>query len=297
MTLVHLNGEFLSPDDARLSAFDATVQHAVGLFETMLAGGPDARVQRLAEHLERIETSAKSLDLLEKLDATVLGDLILETVRRSELVDDGHKARVRLTITGGDLNLREKQASRHTPGVLIVCQPATRYPDTMFNRGVRVTIADLRVNPLDPLSSHKTVNYWSRLREVQAASAKGASEALIFQVTNHLAGGAVSNAFAVKDGRLLTPIARAEEEPGAIASPVLPGITRAAILEYAEELDIPIDKRMLTIDDVLGADELFLTNSSWGVLPVVAVEASIIADAEVGPITRSLLARWREELA
>ncbi len=299
MTLVHLNGEFLDPADARISAFDAAIQHGVGLFETMLAIGPDARIHRLGEHLERLEASARALDLLETLDTKALGDLVLETVRRSGLVNDGERARVRLTITGGDLNLREQQAARvqHMPGVLIVCQPATRYPDEMFEKGVRVAVADLRINPLDPMSGHKTINYWARLRELQAAHAKGASEALVFQVTNHVAGGAVSNLFLVRDGVLHTPIARGEEQAGAIASPVLPGVTRRAVLEYSEDLGIGVEKRMLTLDDVLGGEEVFLTNSSWGILPATSVEDSTIGDGKVGEICRRLRQRWIDELA
>jgi len=296
MTLVHLNGEFVAPGEARISAFDAAVQHGVGLFETMLASG--GGVRRLGEHLQRLARSARRLQLVDSLDVDALGDLVLETVRRSGLAEQSNIARVRLTITGGDLNLRERASApqRHMPGVLIVCQPATIYPTEMYERGVRVTVADLRVNPLDPLSGHKTINYWSRLMEVQRAHARGASEALVFQVTNHLAGGAVSNVFLAQGGRLLTPIARGEEDAGAIASPVLPGITRLGVLEHAQDMGIEVQRRMLTIDDVIGADEVFVTNSGWGVLPVVAVEGSKIGDCSVGEIARTMLQKWREEL-
>ncbi len=298
MALVHINGRFVPPDEATLSAFDAAVQHGVGLFETMLAVGPEPRVHRLGEHLERLSQSARELDLLEKFDATALGDLVIETVRRSGLVDDGGRARVRLTITGGDLNLRETKARKnaHLPGVIIACHEATPYPSEMFEKGVPVALADGRVNPLDPLSGHKTIQYWQRLRELQSAHAKGASEALVFQVTNHLAGGCVSNVFLVRDGVLLTPIARGEEEKGAIASPVLPGVTRRAIIEHAQEMGVGVDRRMLTYDDVRNADEVFLTNSSWGVLPVVALEREIVGGGRVGELTRALRERWLSEL-
>lgn len=299
MSLVHVNGEFVEAGDARVSAFDAGIQHGVGLFETMLALGPEPRVHRLGEHLERIRRSARELQLLERLDETALGDLILDTVARSGLVGDGGRARVRLTITGGDLNLRERGDRRapHMPGVIISCQPATAYPDEMFATGVRVVVGDLRVNPLDPLCGHKTINYWSRLRELQRAHAGGASEALIFQVTNHLAGGSVSNVFVARDGRLRTPIARGEEEHGAIASPVLPGVTRGAVMEVAEEMGVEVERSMLSYQDLREADEVFLTNSSWGVLPVVAIEREVVGAGRPGDLTRALRARWLEELA
>lgn len=297
MTLVYLNGEFLDPGEAKLSAFDASVQHGVGLFETMLAVGPEPRVHRLAEHLLRLKASAQELDLTARLETEPLFELIEESVRRSGLVEGGERARVRVTLTGGDLNLREAGAARYRPGVMVVVQPATVYPPEMFDRGVRIAIADFKANPLDPMAGHKTINYWSRLRELQKASAKGAAEALVFTVSNHLAGGCVSNVFAARDGRLLTPIARGEELPGTLPSPVLPGIARSAVLEFAEEMGVEVERRMVSIDDVLEAEELFCTNSSWGLLPVVAVEGKQIGAGAPGPLAAAVGERWRRELA
>jgi branched-chain amino acid aminotransferase len=295
---VFLNGEFVSRDDARLSAFDAGVQHGVGLFETMRAVRTDDGVQvhRLTAHLDRLDTSARELSLTESLHVDALGEAIERTVERSGL----ERARVRLTITGGDLNLLRQArggegAKRNfDPTILIDAQPATAYPAEMYERGVMVTIADTRSNPLEPMSGHKTLNYWWRLRELQKAAAKGGAEALVFQVSNHAGGGCVSNLLLVKDGVVRTPICRGEEAKSdaqgiAIPSPLLPGIVREAVLEKAKVQGLRIEKRMLSIDDVLGADELLLTNSSWGVLPVVRVEGSVIGDGKPGPIGRALL--------
>jgi branched-chain amino acid aminotransferase len=316
MATVFLNGNFLDQADARVSAFDAGFQHGVGLFETMLGGTTpldETWVYRLDEHLERLAASARELGLSESLRTQGLYDAVMETAARS-----GHqRARIRLTITAGDLNLlaakdpdAEQEGGHVEATVLIVAQPATTYPDAMFERGVLVTLADTRANPLNRFEGHKTLNYWWRLQELQAASAKGAAEAIVLQVSNHLVGGCVSNIFVVKDGSLLTPIARGEEGGGtghaaeahrpeagatgggALPSPVLPGITRRAIIELAEMRTFPIERRMLSIDDLLGADEVFLTNSSWGVLPVVAVEAHQVGPGTPGEITRELRGAW-----
>lgn len=289
MATVFLNGEFVQASEARVSAFDAGLTHAVGLFETM-AGGVregEAFVTRLHDHLDRVALSAKQLRLTDELRKGALAEAVLRTVK----AEGSDRQRVRLAITGGDLNLLAGGGEgAHDPTVLITAQPATAYPDAMFEQGVVAAIADAKANPFEPTASHKTLNYWWRLAALRDASAKGAAEALVFQVTNHLCGGCVSNAFVVKDGALLTPIARGEEAEGALPSPVLPGITRGAVIDAARELGIDVTARMLTIEDVLGADELFLTNSSWGVLPVVAVEASAIGGGEVGAVTRRLRA-------
>ncbi|MEM1165949.1 MAG: aminotransferase class IV [Planctomycetota bacterium] len=297
-----VNGEFVETDAARVSAFDASVQHAVGLFETMLAvgGASGARVIGLEAHLDRLRESARELALVERLRTGPLGEAVRVCVERSGLAEAGGRARVRLTVTGGDLNLLERgegEGEERTPTVVIHVSRAQRYPQELFERGVAVTIADARANPLNPHEGHKTLNYWWRLAALQAAARSGAGEALVLQVTNHVCGGAVSNVFVVKDGVLITPMARGEEDRGpkkAIPSPVLPGVTRAQVIEVAEMLGVGTDRRLLAIDDVLDADEVFLTNSSWGVLPVVKVEAEAIGDAVPGGLTTRVRARWAE---
>lgn len=334
MATVWLNGRFVSMADAKVSAFDAGFTHAVGLFETLLGGngsGADEGEGRdpgdrsspwavsLTEHMDRLRDSASELGLAEHVNTSALADAVLEAIEESRLP----RARVRLTFSGGDLNMigrswekakkpgarpgppsdaadGEDAAPTSTgadPTVLIVVQDATAYPPEMYERGIAVTIADTRANPLDPLAGHKTLNYWGRLRELRNAGSKGAAEALVLQVTNHLSGGCVSNALIIREGRLITPAARGEEEPGTLPSPVLPGTVRAWALEWAGDRGLPVERRPVAIDELLGADEIILTNSSWGALPVVKVEREAIGDGVVGPVAKSLRAAWEEKIA
>lgn len=285
---VWLNGSWVRRVDARVSAFDAGLQHGVGLFETMSAR--DGRVLRLREHLARLVASVAALRLSESLRAEPLAEAVEQTVERTGL----SSARVRLTVTGGDLNLVLRDGSRpqHHPTILIVAQPPTPYPPALFENGIVISVAGFRSNPLDPMAGHKTLWYWPRLAALQQASAAGAGEALVLSVTNHLAGGCVSNLFLVKDGVVSTPIARGEEAPDALRSPVLPGITRQWVVDEFDRRAIPVERRMLSIDDLLSAEECFLTNSSWGVLPVVAVEGATIGSGRVGACTAELRAAW-----
>lgn len=320
MTTVFLNGQFFSPGEpgaplaaARVSAFDAGFQHAVGLFETLTAGASTdsesgAWALHLEEHTERLATSARELGLSDEIRSAALGDAVLETVRRSGLA----RARVRLTVTGGDLSLLSQGGPgapgrtgtdgaperRHDPTVMIVAQSATVYPEPMFERGVRATLALARVSPLMPTEGHKTLSYWWRLRELQLAAAKGAGEALVLSITNHLCGGCVSNLLAISGSTVLTPIARGEEHDVAgndaspLPSPVLPGVTRAWALARLERAGMTVQRRMISVQDLLDADEVMLTNSSWGVLPIVGLEASTIGPGEPGAVTTDLRGAW-----
>lgn len=290
--LVWHDGQFIEHTRAAIPVFDAGLQHGIGLFETMRAR--HGAVFRAADHMHRLVASARQLLLSERLRGEPIIDAMHLTLERNQLRD----ARVRLTITGGNLGAAapssavvagngERSSSRAVdPSLLIVAQPPTEYPPGFFERGVMITIADGRENPFDPMAGHKTLHYWPRILALQVAAAKRAAESLWLTVTNHLACGCVSNIFLVKDDRLLTPLARGEEDKGAVPAPVRPGITRAAVLELADVLDVSAERRLLDIHDLLGADEVFLTNSAWGVLPVVQVERQAIGAGEVGPMTR-----------
>jgi len=318
-TVVFLNGKFYGGEDdapvaeARVSAFDAGFQHAVGLFETMTGGVVrrgiegarshgeqiEAWVLRLDEHMDRLAASAKALGLSDQFRTRALGEVVLDTVRRSGLA----RARVRVSVTGGDLSMLATspggpQPRMVDPTILIVAQPATEYPAGMYERGVTVTLADGRANPLNPFEGHKALNYWWRLRELRAAGEKGAAEALVLGVTNHVCGGCVSNVLLVKGDALVTPIARGEEKEvagkgaNALPSPVLPGITRAWAMERAERLGLGVVRKMVDVQEVLGADEVMLTNSSWGVLPVVRLEANSVGAGVPGRVCGELRAAW-----
>ncbi len=288
---VWLNGQFLEMSEAKVSLFDSGIQHGVGLFETMAAR--HGSVYRLMDHLRRLQSSAAALRLSEALRVGPLARAVEMTLDECEF----DSARIRVTITGGDLMLAPGSAkggtTRHDPTIAIVVQPPTHYPEALFESGVRVRVADTRLSAADRFAGHKTLWYWPRLAELQLAATVGCAESLYFTTANTLASGAVSNVFLVSGGKLRTPSARDE---GA-ASPVLPGVTRARILALAAERGIAAEQtERITGDDLLAADELFLTNSSWGVLPVVAVEAHGIAGGAVGEMTKAIREAYENDV-
>lgn len=284
----YLNGQFEDINNASIPLMDAGFQHSVGIFDTMQAF--NGNVFKLDAHIQRLMNSAKALGLASNLRPQPLTEAVKLTIKENNLSD----ARIRLTLTGGNLALLNPSESddqpQHQPGIYIVPSLPTVYPESFFTNGITVTIADAKTNPLDPTAGHKTLNYWWRLQSLAAASTLGAGESLCFTVSNHLCSGMVSNVFTVKDGTLITPYARGEEPDGALPAPVLPGITRATVLELAKQLNIPTQTKLMDISHVLDADECFLTNSSWQILPVTHIEQQPVCSAEVGPITTQLMA-------
>jgi branched-subunit amino acid aminotransferase/4-amino-4-deoxychorismate lyase len=109
---------------------------------------------------------------------------------------------------------------------------------------------------------------------------KKAAEAIWFTTDGRLAEGCVSNVFLVKGGAMGTP---------PVATPVLPGVARRAVLEVAAKENIQFVERELFINDLLEAEEVFLTNVIMGVMPVVGIEAHTVGDGKVGPVVKRLM--------
>ena len=285
---VWVNGSFVEEGDANVSVFDAGFQHGVGLFVTMCA--KNGRIFRAEQHMERLARSASMLRLTERVEINPLVEALQLTINENEQ----NSARVRMTITGGDLNMLQKTGNSGIgdPTIVIQTQPPTEYPLEFYENGVMASLASGRINPYELGAGHKTLNYWSKLLNLQLAAIQQCGEALWLTPSAHVTGGCVSNVFVVRNGTLFTPAACGEEEENEEPSAALPGITRQSIIELADDLGIGTSRATMSLDDVLGGDEVFLTNSSWGVLPIIGVRVpeqdQNVADGCVGELTKQL---------
>lgn len=282
--VVFLNGRFLAGADARLSVWDGGWLHGAGLFETMRAA--QGRIFRLSAHLDRLMASAQRLLFpIERPDLPLTSDF-QELLARNELTD----ARVRLTVSSGPTLEAEAGGAPGRDGrpPLTVCAtaaPLTPYRQELRSQGMAVTISPYKVSPGDPVAGHKCISYLPRLLALRDAQAKRCSEALWFTTSNLLAEGSISNVFVVKDGALATP---------PLDTPVLPGITRVVVLELARARGIEAKEKPLTINDLLDADEVLVTNSIMEIMPVCRVEKHGIGNGKPGPVTQRLAKEYRD---
>jgi branched-chain amino acid aminotransferase len=279
---IHLNGQLVPYEDARIAAADAGFLHGAGLFETMRARG--GKIFRLRQHLDRLTRSAQTLSIPFSLGETQLAEMAEELLDANDLTD----ARLRLTITRGDLHAATAEDPVPPVTLLLSAAAFQAYPAEMYEKGMMVVVSAAKQNPENPLTGHKTTSYFDRLVALREAQQLKAGEALWFTAgTNYLAEGSISNVFIVdKQGVLATPPLHV---PGKTNQRLcLPGITRAAVLEAAREQNILPHERLLTIEDVLAAREIFLTNAIMGVMPVTAVEKHLVGEGKVGEITRQM---------
>src|SRR5688500_4246892 len=295
--MVWLNGAFVDEAEASVSLRDTGLLHAAGVFTTMRANG--GRVFRLDAHLQRLRGSCEALfiPLLPKDEALV--SAVDELLKRNELTD----ARLRLTVTRGMAEQDPIHGLRLTPTVFLTAAALEPYPAEYYAKGLTVILLDdQKLNPYDVQAGHKTLNYVSRLAALRSANQRGAGEALWFNVHNYLQSGSISNLFLVKDGVLVTPPTNVELRDRAVAeltaypkSDVLAGVTRAAVIELARDANLGVKLASITVNELLEADEVFLTNSIMHVMPVCRIERKAIGDDKPGPVTRQVLAALEEE--
>lgn len=273
-SLVWANGRIVSGEEAATSLFDRGTRDGGGIFETMrVYGGRPFAWQR---HMERLVLAAAELGFPVPPRPSAMRDAIGELLAAQSLTD----AVVRITVTRGIAGGRPTRA-----GAWIEAQPLA----ARLWRGTRTGDAAAIVSPLvfdlGWLGAYKTTSRmaWDLARE--QAIAIGADEALLVSSTGELLEGSASNVFVVREGEVLTP---------PLASRILPGVTRALVLQLCAELGVPARECVLQAGGLRECESLFLTNSVQEVLPVATLDGRALRSREV---PERLLAAYREHVA
>jgi branched-chain amino acid aminotransferase len=286
--IYHVNGRLVPRGSARVSVEDRGFRYGDAAFETMRAYGGE--ILDWDRHLARLERTCETLGMA----AAVPDDL---AVRVADTIDENafDDAYVRVSVTRGPTQgkLTPPPEAELEPTVVVVAQPLPRggLPDhggepVWDDPAVVQTVRTRRIPDAALPADAKTHNYLNgtlaRLELRRATSDTYApDEALMRDFNGNVAEGATSNLFFVDDGTLKTP------EPGDL----LPGITRAVVLELAEAESFPVETGHYDLDTVRDADEAFLTNRTWELRPVASIDG---IDVGGGPIT-SLLQRLYDE--
>ncbi len=267
---VFLNSKLVDIDKARISVSDSGFLYGAGLFETMRSY--NCVVFALKDHLDRLFFSARTLSINRAYDRKYITDIIYKVLQANKLTD----ARLRLTLSNGPMSQSDEQRKAT---LLITAAKLQPYPAEYYKKGVLVVLCPFKQNPNEPTCGHKTTSYFSRMIALNRAHQKRAAEALWFTTDNRLAEGCISNVFLVKDSVLHTP---------PIETPVLAGIARKTVCQIALKNSIKLVEKDLSIDDVLAADEIFLTNVIMQIMPVTTVEKHTVSDGKVGTMTKEM---------
>ncbi len=284
--IVYLKGSLVPRSGAYLSISDHGLLYGYGLFETMRAY--HGRIFLLERHVKRLNDAAGAIGLVEKLAGLDLARASRETVTANNLQD----ARVRLTVTSGESDAMPWADAGGAPTLLVTARPYTPLAPEVYEKGYRVGIASVRRTRQSVLSSVKSINYLLNVVARMEAAAKGLDEALLLNDEGYIAEGGSSNVFFVRDSKLVTP---------SLNSGIIPGVTRAAVLELARNIGTGASEGPLGVGIIKSCDEAFMTNAMIEIMPVTVVadaegKTATIGDGRPGPVTRRLMAAYREKV-
>jgi branched-chain amino acid aminotransferase group I len=282
--IIYLNGRLIPRFEAKLSPFDHGFLYGYGLFETMRAY--NGRIFRLDSHITRLRCSAESIGLVHSILTTDEGKQSLKaacmaTLEENELKD----ARVRLTVSAGEGDITPDPGTCSSPTVLITARNLVPSPPKKYETGFKAAVSFLRRNSQSPLSRLKSTCYMENVLARMAAKAAGYDEAIFLNEQGYLAEGSTTNIFLVSHGELVTP---------SFESGVLPGITRDAVLEIARTSNIKATERWVELNELIEAEESFLTNSVLELMPLVSIEGRPVGSGKPGKLTRDLLFAYRK---
>ncbi len=253
--IVWLNGELMDERAARIDPRDRGFLLGDALFETLLAR--NGNIAFLEEHLVRLAAGANILGIPLPISTGHLA-IACEMVLEANGLIDAPRAALRVTLTRGPGPRGLVPPVNPAPTLLVSAAESASPPASQS-----AIIATPRRNALSPTSRLKAAPYLDNLLAREEARARGADEALMLDTSGYLACASVANVFLWEGERLVTPA----EECG-----ILPGITRAAVLELAGRLGIDAAEEMIMPQRLPRADGVFLTNSLIGIVPLSRIE-------------------------
>jgi len=280
MDTVYLNGSYLPHAEARLHPDDRGFIFGDGLYEVtpFYRGSPF----RMPAHMARMRKGFCELRI--QPPTVDLGELQHELIRRNGLEGE-EMAIVYLQVTRGTAPRTHTFPDPDVPPTVYAWARSFRRPaPEAWEQGYgAIRVPDRRWARADL----KTVQLLPNVMAQQEAKEAGAADALFVRDGLALEGGQ-TNLFVVAGGTLLTHPA---------SNQILHGISRAAVLEVAEELGLPVEIRPIPDSDLSFASEIFFTGTTAEVRPTVQLDGKPVGDGKVGPVARKLYAGFQEKVA
>lgn len=278
--VAYFNGRIVPESDVVIPFRDRGFLYGDAVFDTTRTF--NHRIFKLKEHLDRLYRSLRYLridpGLSPKEMAAITEDVLAQNL---PLLDSDEDYWVSQRISRGVHATPEEP--NPAPTVIVECKPlplAERA--SLYRDGIDVVVPPTRRTAPDMLSPRaKTHNYLNLIvGDLEAKAANPQAWGVLLDSDGHIAEGIGSNFFLVRDGILLTPRSRQ----------VLPGISRATIIELAEKAGIALEETDIDLFDAYTADEAFLTSTSLCICPVASVNGARVGAGKVpGPVTKRLM--------
>ncbi len=275
MKYVFLNGSFLPKEEAKISVEDRGFLFGDGIYEVIRAY--NGKLFRLDDHIERLFHSAEAI----RLPQIYTADEIKENVKKLLDMSDEKDVEVYIEWTRGVAPREHAFPEKSTPTFLIMLLKPHSSPPERYRTGAKVvSFPEIRWK----YPYIKTVNLLPNVLAKQHAKEQGAFEAIfVHQDSKIVTEGSSSNILMVKDGKVYCH--ETDES-------ILFGITLKVVMEICEKLGIDYIGKKFTYDEMIRADEVFLSGTGAEIMPVVKVDDHTISDGKPGELTKKILAEF-----
>jgi len=269
VAIYYIDGNFVPAEKAVIPVDDLAILRGIGVFDLLRTY--DGKPYFLDAHIDRLETSAQKIGLTLPWSHDDITTVVEQTLAKNDIPE----ANIRIVVTGGPS--ADFMTPSGSPRLLVLVSPVPRLPDHWYTKGVKIISWEVE----RPIPGAKSIDYISASLALKKAAAEGGIEALYIDRNGLALECTTSNIFVFVGDKLVTP-----------GKGILSGVTRKVVLELAKKL-FAIDLRDISRTELLAADEVFITGTSKGLVPVVQVDDEVIADGRPGHRTQQLIAAMK----
>jgi D-alanine transaminase len=270
MSNVYLNGDFVAANEAKISPMDRGFLFGDGIYEVIPTYAGKAVGLNL--HLERMRTGLKSVGIKYELDSEAWSQIITKLISQNDNSSQGVYIHV---SRGTDVKRFHAYPDNITPTVFAYAfdTPPSQSPDNENVKGFHVTTGpDLRWQRCHI----KSTSLLGNVMHFQQGQDAGVDEIILYNDNREITEAAACNVFVVKDKQILTP---------PLDNQLLPGITRRiAIDAIAKYTSYKVNECIIPLEDLLNADEVWLTSSSKEIGPVLSIDGKAVGDGSKGVV-------------
>lgn len=271
--LIHVGGELLPREDAKISVFDSLVQGGDGVWEGLRIY--KGKIFALDPHLDRLIDSAHAMAFEGIPSRDEIKKAIFETLEANGMRDEVH---IRLTLSRGKKVTSSMNPQVNQYGTCLIVLAEWK-PPIYASTGVRLITSAIRRNTAQCVDSK--IHHNNLINNILAkieANVAGVDDAIMLDIFGFVSETNATNIFIIKRGEVITPH----------ADSCLPGITRGNVINLAKGAQIPMIERNVSLTEVYTADEMFTTGTVGELSPVLEVDGRQIGTGNPGEITGRL---------
>ncbi|MBK69492.1 MAG: D-amino acid aminotransferase [Legionellales bacterium] len=272
MSLVYLNGEFKPIEEASVNVLDRGFIFGDGIYEVIPVF--NRKIFRFDEHMRRLETSLNKIYMKSPLSSKELFSIFEQLINSMEEYDQS----IYLHITRGVSDRDHDISIANEPTVFAMSRPIRK--NNLYLGVKAITHDDIRWQYCDI----KATTLLSSVLLRHKAKEEGSREAILVR-DGFVTEGAASNIFIHLDDKIYTPPK---------TNHVLPGITRDLLIEILLDYKIPLKEEAISVDMLSSASEIWLTSSTWEIVPVVELNGNLVGEGNPGPLWKEVNILYQE---